>query len=210
MTAHSLLTTFEHDVNVSRSEKAACFKLLRTVLKNLAQSPEEPKYRQLRLGNTKIQTMTRNPSILMYLQTVVGFQQQQGVDGEAVLRIPENVTVYATAMQAAYNAVNASYERLAPSESTHDITTTTISSKPVLQRQSSSTLSEKQKARLLAEEKAAAEKEEARLARKRTSHQIKMDKYVRENDPNWKPSVSAAAAKAGDKMTTFRDKYGES
>jgi len=38
---------------------------------------------------------------------------------------------------------------------------------------------------------------------------IKQDKYVRENDPNWKSGVSAACAKSGTGISTFRDKYGE-
>jgi hypothetical protein len=70
-------------------------------------------------------------------------------------------------------------------------------------------LTEKQKARLLLEQKELHDKEEARLARKRTSAQIKADKHVRENDPNWKPSVNAAAAKTGSTISTFRDRFGE-
>lgn len=47
------------------------------------------------------------------------------------------------------------------------------------------------------------------FSRKRTVAQIKADKHVRENDPNWKPATSAAASKSGEAMTTFRDKFGE-
>ena len=71
-------------------------------------------------------------------------------------------------------------------------------------------LSEKQKARILREEAEEAQKVADKKARLNTVAQIAADKHVRENDPNWKPSVSAAAAKAGDSMSTFRDKYGES
>ena len=70
-------------------------------------------------------------------------------------------------------------------------------------------MTEKQKARLLMEEKLALQKLQDDQARKRTIQQIQNDKHVRQNDPNWKPSVSAAAAKSGDTMSTFRDKFGE-
>ena len=70
-------------------------------------------------------------------------------------------------------------------------------------------MTEKQKARILMEEKVALQKLQDDQARKRTIQQIQNDKYVRQNDPNWKPSVSAAAAKSGDTMSTFRDKFGE-
>ena len=70
-------------------------------------------------------------------------------------------------------------------------------------------MTEKQKARILMEEKMLLQKLQEEQARKRTIQQIQNDKFVRQNDPNWKPSVSAAAAKSGDTMSTFRDKFGE-
>ena len=72
-----------------------------------------------------------------------------------------------------------------------------------------SQLTEKQKARLLHNQKLEREREEAQRMRKHTLSQIAADKDVRENDPNWKPSVSAAAQKSGDTMQSFRDKFGE-
>lgn len=74
---------------------------------------------------------------------------------------------------------------------------------------SSSSLSEKQRARMLMEEKERNERENARAARKMTEAQIAADKKVRMEDENWKPCVSAAAAKTGTGMLTFRDRHGE-
>jgi hypothetical protein len=72
-----------------------------------------------------------------------------------------------------------------------------------------SKMTEKQKARLIMEEKVRQEKENAKLARKLTQAQIAADKKVRMEDDNWKPCVSAAAAKTGTGMLTFRDRHGE-
>uniref|UniRef100_A0A7S2YT59 PUB domain-containing protein n=1 Tax=Entomoneis paludosa TaxID=265537 RepID=A0A7S2YT59_9STRA len=204
---HTLLSTLEHDVNVSVTEKTAAFKLLQTILKNLVASPTEAKFRQLRLSNPKIQSMTRHTCLLQYLQMTIGFQTTQNAEGQAILQIPDALVLDATLMQEAYSTAQTIYQRLAAqcptlTKSSSSVSTTSSST-------SSLPLSEKQKARLLAEQKEAAEKEEARQARKRTAAQIKIDKHVRQTDENWKPSVSAAAAKAGDAMTTFRDKFGE-
>ena len=70
-------------------------------------------------------------------------------------------------------------------------------------------LSEKQKARRL-QEKQEQEKEDAKQERQRNLALFKQDCMVREMDPNWKPGLSAACAKSGSSISTFRDKYGES
>lgn len=222
---NSLLSTFEHDVNVSASEKASALKLLRTVVKNLSDPDKvhDVKFRQLRLQNPKIQTMTRHAAIMAYLTQTIGFQQVVD-DGEFALKI-EHIPNQAV-MSSAFIQISAALERvnilLEPTKAAGPRHTLKHSGSSVSTASTASTtsttaslpanfdqLSEKQKARLLKEQKEAQEKEEARLARKRTSAQIKADKYVRENDPNWKPGVSAAAAKAGTSMQTFRDKFGE-
>ena len=214
-TSLTLLSTFEHDVNVSKKEKSTVFKLLKIVTKNLLSSPEEPKYRQLKTSNPKIQTLTRHPPIVSFLMNQLKFQQTVDAEtNEPLLKIPDGVSPETTVLEAAVKATNAAYDRTADIvPSAHKGSTTNSSSTrtnpKILQHQTSSNMSEKQKARILAEQKELKEKEEAKQARKRTAAQIKADKYVRENDPNWKPSVSAAAAKAGDSMSTFRDKFGE-
>jgi PUB domain len=185
----SLLSTFEHDVNLSAATKHECLKFLATILKNL--SKDDPKYRQLRLGNAKIQRITStHPSIMSYLQ-MLGFATVQE-DGETLLRC----AVPPANLASELGHVTAACERVAPAIISHS-------------NSAASLTTEKQKARTLAEQKEAEEKEAARVARKRTVQQIKADQFVRQNDPNWKPSVSAAAAKSGDSMTTFRDKFGE-
>ena len=214
-TSLTLLSTFEHDVNVSKKEKSTVFKLLKIVTKNLLSSPEEPKYRQLKTSNPKIQTLTRHPPIVSFLMNQLKFQQTVDAEtNEPLLKIPDGVSPETTVLEAAVKATNAAYDRTADIvPSAHKGSTTNSSSTrtnpKILQHQTSSNMSEKQKARILAEQKELKEKEEAKQARKRTAAQIKADKYVRENDPNWKPSLSAAAAKAGDSMSTFRDKFGE-
>jgi hypothetical protein len=69
--------------------------------------------------------------------------------------------------------------------------------------------SEKQKARVLLEEKRRKEKEEARKQRAKNVALLKQDKHVRKHDENWKSGVSAAMAKSGDGIVTFRDRHGE-
>ena len=87
------------------------------------------------------------------------------------------------------------------------------SSSSVSNVNSSSTIpshvSEKEKARHLLEKKREREVQEAKEARRKTSDQIKQDKYVRENDDNWTSQQSAACVKSGSGINTFRDKFGE-
>jgi len=191
--SNNALSTFEHDVNVSASTKRECLKFLTVILKNLGK--DEPKYRQLKLSNAKVQRLTSaHPAIMSYLQSL-GFSTVQE-DGESLLRCaqpPAN-------LESELSHVSAALDRVAPAAVISH--SSSAASLPDMQ-------SEKQKARKLKEEKEELEKEAARVARKRTVNQIKADKHVRENDPNWKPSVSAAAAKSGDSMSTFRDKFGE-
>lgn len=70
-------------------------------------------------------------------------------------------------------------------------------------------LSEKQKARRLMEEKDQREKELAKVHRAKAVEQLRRDKFVRENDPNWKSGPSAAVNKTGNTIATFRDRHGE-
>ncbi|GAX09554.1 hypothetical protein FisN_16Lh250 [Fistulifera solaris] len=191
--AAALISTFEHDVNVSVSEKSNVLKMLQTILHNLATKDDE-KFRSLRLGNAKIQNVTRYPTIMMLLTQVAGFSRIT-VENEDMLKVttvPEGLDSVVALIAGAFQRVSVLVPKAA---------TTNTSQAP---------LTEKQKARLLAEQKLEREKQEAREARKRTAAQIQADKYVRENDPNWKPQVNAAAAKSGTSISTFRDKYGES
>jgi len=220
--------------NMSIQEKIDCFKVLKVVVKNLADpvkaNDTTMKYRQLRLSNPKIhQTVGRHGEAMAYLQAI-GFVITQDEtttkEKESLLKLKDsivNVALFQTSLQ----EVTTALEMVDSSSSNNNTTTNT--NKRSLSRCSSSNsstyssssnheekkssyeprITEKQKARLLLEQKEKEEKQKAKQLRKQTSAQIKMDKHVRLNDPNWKPSVAAAAAKAGDSMSTFRDKYGE-
>lgn len=180
------LQTFEHDVNLSNATKAEVFKFLGVILKNL--SKDDEKYRQLRMSNAKIQRMTSHAAITAFLASI-GFQPTE-MDGETYLKChtpPSSLNTLVTQVRNALERVSVHMTSNIPSGN----------------------LSEKQKARMLKEAKAEKEKQDAQQNRKRTVAQIAADKHTRLNDPNWKPSVSAAAAKAGDAMQTFRDKFGE-
>jgi hypothetical protein len=220
---NNYVNTFEHDVNVSLKDKCSVLKMLQTILSNLADpvKSQDPKYRQLRLGNAKIRSMASHIPILSLLRSV-GFQstksplEEGGGGDDNILQIAVSFNPTPMASQV-LSAVTAAYTRVAAHQLQRSGSSNVSSSASTT---SSSTtgngfggdeppLTEKQKARLLLEQKELHDKEEARLARKRTSAQIKADKLVRETDPNWKPSVNAAAAKTGSSISTFRDRYGE-
>ena len=185
---NSYLQSFELDVNVSVTAKAECFKFLSVILKNVEK--DDPKYRQLKLANAKVRKLTTHSAITGFLLSI-GFLQVED-SGEAVFRCqnPNSETV-----QAAKKSVQAAQRRV---ECSLPSSTETCM-----------VLSEKQKARILQQQKLDEEKTKARESRKRTVAQLAADKHTRENDPDWKPSVSSAAAKSGNTMQTFRDKFGE-
>jgi hypothetical protein len=190
------IQTYELDVNVSAKTKAETLKFLAVILKNLMEKgADDPKYRQVRLSNPKIHRLTTHASILSYLQQVGNFARVHE-DGEALLRCA--VVPNATQLKTALAEVEAAKNRVE------------IMIGGLDNASSNGPLSEKQKARILREEAEEAQKAADKRARMNTVAQIAADKHVRENDPNWKPSVAAAAAKAGDSMQTFRDKFGES
>lgn len=187
---------------------------MKLVIKNLADpvKAQEAKYRQLKLDNAKIrEKLIPISSALEYLKAI-GFAEAVQDDIQ-VLRV-ENPDI--AVMKASLAEVTNALDMVAPNNST---TTTQKKSvkKPRVEEEKKSDdydysgekLSEKQKARRLLEEKERKEKEIARLERKKTAAQIKQDKYVRKHDPNWKSGVSAAMAKSGSGIETFRDRHGE-
>ena len=197
----SPLSLLEHDVNLSASTKADFLRFISVILKNLGK--DDPKYRQLRhTTNSKIQKNTSYPAVLSYLRTI-GFVETFAADDESVLKcsaVPSNLAALRREVSAAQERIAA----LQPAVISHSSSTASLVDNEA------TNLSERQKARKLAEENEAQQKLQAKAARKRTVDQIKADKWTRQNDPNWKPSVSAAAAKSGDSMQTFREKFGES
>ena len=190
------LNQFLNDVNIGKKQKAETLQIVTTILRNIA-TKDDPKYRQLRLENNKIkQNIGAFPSILLYFQKI-GFAVVNAAGQEEHLLRVDNPDM--SIMQASHQQAKAAYESIQ-----RDLEASIAG-----ESSASTVLSEKQKARRLLEEKKRLQKEEDRLARKRTQAQLKMDKHVRQNDPNWKPTVSAAAAKTGNAMQTFRDKFGE-
>jgi hypothetical protein len=202
-------------------------KLLKVVVKNLSDLSKnsDPKYRQLRLSNEKVKAkLLPCPSAVEYLQSLGLKQVEDDEDGATYLRLDSSFKVDESAMKEALSDVSKAIDTLT--------TTATVSGNGVLRlggsgetrtpdgilirsgsnvstASSSSRMSEKQKSRLLMEEKRKKDAIAAKEARARTSALIKKDKYVRENDENWKSGQSAACVKSGNGISTFRDKYGE-
>eukprot|EP00526_Cylindrotheca_closterium_P019366 CAMPEP_0113617800 /NCGR_PEP_ID=MMETSP0017_2-20120614/8985_1 /TAXON_ID=2856 /ORGANISM="Cylindrotheca closterium" /LENGTH=216 /DNA_ID=CAMNT_0000527243 /DNA_START=171 /DNA_END=821 /DNA_ORIENTATION=+ /assembly_acc=CAM_ASM_000147 len=190
------------DGRITMGQKTDAVKTLQLVLKNAITDPvksQDPKYRQLKLGNAKLQRKLFSIPVVMEILQKVGFQQQT-VDGEESLVLPAQNTPN-TMGQDCVEELVVTQQRLAiiAGDSTSANVKAAVPEK----------LSEKQKARMLMEEKEKQEKLKAKENRKRNLALLKEDKHVRENDPNWKPKVSAACAKTGTGIETFRDKYGE-
>ena len=174
----------------------------------------DPKYRMLRLENEKIKAkILPCPTSLDFLKAI-GFAETTDEKGETILKF-EGV-VNAALMTASLHEVSAGLKMVAPNDIPIPLKkarTSYVEEKkedflvPVVTIPEK--LSEKQKARTLREEKEKQEKDEAKRYRAKTAALIKTDKYVRENDENWTSGVSAAAAKGGKLMPTFRDQFGE-
>lgn len=175
-------------------------KLLKVVLKNLADpaKAQDPKYRQLKLDNEKIRAkLVVYPQAMNYLRAL-GFVESKDETGAPIIRIE---TVDSNAMDASFQEVAQALDLIAPPVSNKKA--------KIVGEDPLNKLTGKQKSRILMEEKERLDREKAKEVRKHNVAMIKQDKYVRENDPNWQSGVSAAAAKNGSGISTFRDKYGE-
>eukprot|EP00934_Nitzschia_sp_Nitz4_P006200 Nitzschia sp. Nitz4//scaffold9_size221794//20073//20761//NITZ4_001317-RA/size221794-snap-gene-0.86-mRNA-1//1//CDS//3329560914//6190//frame0 len=187
---NSALDQLLTDASLSTSQKTDCLKTLQVVVKNLLDPAKasDSKYRTLKLDNAKLQERLFGIS---YIRTSVlpsvGFVEQEQV-------MVANEPLPVQALQQLQQAIVSATESLA---------------KPAKLMPATEKLSEKQKARRLLEEKERKEKEIAKLERKRNVAMLQQDKLTRETDPNWKPGLSAACAKSGSSISTFRDKYGE-
>mmetsp|Transcript_540 Transcript_540/g.989 ORF Transcript_540/g.989 Transcript_540/m.989 type:complete len:222 (+) Transcript_540:58-723(+) len=220
MSAHSSargihLQNIVLDERFAAEQKADCLKILALVIKNLAHpvKAQDDKYKQLKLDNAKVRDKLLIISSAVEYLKAIGFVEESQ-DGISILRVKNpDIAVMKASLQEVSNAL----DMVAPINNTTTTTKKSIkkprmeqveeekkSDDPPLEK-----LSEKQKARRLLEEKEKKEKEIARLHRKKTAAQIKQDKWVRANDPNWKSGVSAAMAKSGSGIETFRDRHGE-
>ena len=182
----------------------------------------DPKYRQLKLSSEKVRTKLLSCAAAVPLLQALGFVEVDGEgdgDGSApFLRYASDVVDHA-AMSHMMNEIASTLTQLdqsniqnkKPKLDANNVNSSTTSSSTIKKAHSMphSKLTEKQKARRLLEEKERQERETAKAVRKANVALLKQDKYVRENDDNWTSGVSAACAKSGDSISTFRDKYGE-
>ena len=193
------------------------------MVKNLVDpiKSQDVKYRTLKLDNAKLQAKLWNvPHVRTdLLEAICGFVQ---VDGTMILLDPPSQFTMQSILKPFLDSIGLALNQLTNTNSTTTTNTFAIATnkKPKLESQSSSLssssssslepkLSEKQKAKRLLEEKQRLEREQARVDRQRQLELLKQDKLTRETDPNWKPGLSAACAKSGTSISTFRDKYGE-
>jgi hypothetical protein len=211
----------------TKDEKVFCLKTLRTVMKNLADPTKnkDPKYRQLKLSNAKVKaTLSPCPSALEYMKAIGYSGSSTGrcriISGGIILDLTNKKWQLQTLRQ-----LDHAITMLVPDggikNNRPEIMVSRAISAPVIISSSSSVsnvnssstipghVSEKEKARHLLEKKREREVQEAKEARRKTSDQIKQDKYVRENDDNWTSQQSAACVKSGSGINTFRDKFGE-
>jgi hypothetical protein len=183
-------------------------KTLKTLVSNIAKNPSEEKYHGIKLSNPKIQErLGSTPQNIMFLKAM-GFQEVQEGE-ERMLKITAdrvNQAEFCTMQKVLEEAVEArsgvlQREPLAPASTNPALTRPKEYKKPKL--------SMKAQAIRDKEERAIQERAQ-RLADKQVQlKRIAADKHARANDPNWKAGVSAAMAKGGDSISTFRDKFGE-
>lgn len=184
----------------TKDQKVACLKTLRIVVKNLADplKSTDPKYRQLKLSNEKVQAkISPCPSAIDYMKAI-GFVIVNDDDGEEYLRIESSTTISTSNMVASLAELNNAIEMLQPSKDQSTFAEEKKTPEGIIIRQQSSMagtsssssngaatsssstghMSEKQKARLLMEKKREREAQEAKDARKKTSNLIKQGEYV--------------------------------
>lgn len=178
---------------------------MKVVIKNLLddEKNKDEKYRQLKLDNQKVRDkILVCASAVDYLKAI-GFVEATSNENSAVLRF-DNISNL-EALSAAMEQINKALEILVAKEEKEAQDKSDAPKRVFMEER----LSEKQRARRILEEKECREREEARAQRKRNIALLKQDKFVRENDENWKSGPSAACAKAGSSISTFRDRHGE-
>jgi hypothetical protein len=187
--------------------------LLNVVVKNLADptKAQDPKYCQLKLDNEKIKAkLACHPSAVNFLLSI-GFAHgvvDETTGATAVLRMPMETAINTSLMTASLQQIVEGIETVAAATVVTVEQQNNINKKPRVEDPLNK-LTEKQKARILTEQKEQLDKQAAKAYRKKNVDQLKQDKHVRLNDPNWTSGVSAACAKTGTGIETFRDKFGE-
>ncbi|EEC43683.1 predicted protein [Phaeodactylum tricornutum CCAP 1055/1] len=199
------------DGSTTTEQKSDCLKLLKVVVKNLADpvKSKDEKFQTLKLDNPKVsEKLLPCPSAKKYLLSL-GFTERTTPDYQKILfcQQPHRET-FQKALRAVSDALGKIGAPVAKKPRTVEESLATLAPTPStllpFER-----LSEKQKARRLMEEKDQREKELAKVHRAKAVEQLRRDKFVRENDPNWKSGPSAAVNKTGNTIATFRDRHGE-
>ena len=213
------------DVSLSQLQIVDCLKTLKVILTNLVDPSKsgDIKYRTLKLENPKLQQkLFAIPYVKQeLLQDVLGFEISSTTDTNEACLVMKTLPSDTAPLRRCLDEITSSLAALSASvgvgsgNANVDGTDHTKMVEPLQPSNKkpklppTEQLSEKQRARRLMEQKEQQEREKAKEERKRQVELLKQDKLVRQTDPNWKPGVSAACAKSGTGISTFRDKYGE-
>jgi len=206
------------DTSISLELKNICLKTLAIVLKNLIDSSKGGlsgggglKYRTLKLDNPKLKAKLLCCSAVRDLLLDASLVGMIAIDVTLVMNEAPSPAIRDTIGLKVLPAVSTAQKKIASRLETSE----SAFKKAKLDKQNEistvdfNKLTEKQKARILSDEKQLLEKEREKAFHKQTKARIAADKLVRLNDPNWKPSVSAAADKTGTGLLSFRDRHGE-
>lgn len=175
--------------------------LLRVVTGNLATSPDNEKFRRIKLSGKAGQKLTAEPAAMTVL-TMMGFRKQTE-DGEDFFVVDKLMPSCVSAVAAALAPAAPAPPRPAPAALNADGTPKASSCCAPREEK----LSTKQEARRLVEEQEKKQRQAAKRHREETKAQIKQDNHVRKHDENW--TTKEGVTKGGKDINTFRGKYGE-
>jgi len=173
------------------------------IVKNLldTQKSQDAKYRTLKLDNPKLQSKLFSIAFVRdWLVDGIGFVEEETQCLTITVEQCSNLSpTILQALQQSLSSLGSSGSIVSNNHNNNDNKKKAVEEK----------LSEKQKARRLWEERQKLEKLREKEERKKNLAMLRQDKFVRENDANWKSGVSAACAKSGTGLQTFRDRHGE-
>jgi len=179
-------------------------KTLKTLIANIAKAPEEEKYHTIKLSNPKIQERLGSTPQNTILLKSMGFTEENGtltisadsIDQAAFRQMQKQLEEAVEARSGVLKRVP-----LEPRNAPVQASRSSISKKPKV--------SLKVQARRDASEREAKERAQRIQDKEEQLKKIAAQAHARKHDPNWKAGVSAAMAKGGDSISTFRDKFGE-
>jgi len=176
-------------------------KTLKVLIKNVAQNPEDEKFQTIKLTNPKIQERLGCCPQNVQLLKAMGFKE---VDGTLTIS-QENIN------QPAFLKMQKQLEDAVEARSGSRQQPVLNAPCQAKKRTSSGApkVSMKVQARRDAAEREKTEKAQRLADKNEQLKLIKAQAFARKNDPNWKAGVSAAMAKGGDAIETFRGKFGE-